>query len=205
MSWLPRNPCRGFSRRDFLRASGALALSAGCGPSVRPGKRGDVSRVIVLGVDGMDPGLLQRFLAEGRMPNCRRLIAQGSFSPLATSNPPQSPVAWSNFISGTNPGGHGIFDFIARDPRTMQLFHSTSRLETGGSPVKIGKFLIPTAPAQLRNRRQGATLWDELQRHGVNCTVFRMPANFPPTESEATTLSVGGKLAGMRKTVQLTP
>lgn len=189
MSRLSRNPSHDVSRREFLLASGALALSAGCGRPVSSGKRGDVARVIVLGVDGMDPVLLQRFIEEGRMPNCRRLIEQGSFSPLATSNPPQSPVAWSNFISGTNPGGHGIFDFIARDPRTMQLFHSTSRLEPGGSPVKIGKFLIPIAPAQLRNRRHGATLWDELQRHGINCTVFRMPANFPPTESEARTLS----------------
>ncbi len=70
----------------------------------------------MLGVDGMDPRLLERFVRAGRMPHCARLIERGSFQPLATSNPPQSPVAWSNFISGTNPGGHGIFDFIARDP-----------------------------------------------------------------------------------------
>lgn len=189
MNRMPQNPRREWSRRDFLLASGALALTTGCGQPARPKRSDAVARVIVLGVDGMDPVLTQRFIAEGRMPNCQRLIERGSFAPLATSNPPQSPVAWSSFISGTNPGGHGIFDFIARDPQTMQLFHSTSRLEPGGSPVKIGKFLIPTAPAKLRNRRHGATLWDELQHQGVDCTVFRMPANFPPTETEATTLS----------------
>ena len=126
MSRLPRSARREWSRREFLRASAALSLSAGCGRPSGARKHGDVARVIVLGVDGMDPVLMQRFMTEGRMPNCRRLIEQGSFSPLATSNPPQSPVAWSNFISGTNPGGHGIFDFIARDPQTMQLFHSAS-------------------------------------------------------------------------------
>src|SRR4051794_24956935 len=89
------------SRRNFLRAAGGLALAAGCGRKPRPVFRGATERIMVLGVDGMDPNLLQQFIAEGRMPNCQRLMQSGSFSPLATSNPPQSPVAWSNFISGT--------------------------------------------------------------------------------------------------------
>ena len=49
--------------------------------------------VVVLGVDGMDPKLLQKFVDEGRMPNFERLMKEGSFSPLQTSIPPQSPVA----------------------------------------------------------------------------------------------------------------
>jgi predicted AlkP superfamily phosphohydrolase/phosphomutase len=164
-------------------------LAAGCGKTkpVRP--RGKLKRLMVLGVDGMDHGLLQQFLAEGRLPNCRRLIEQGSSGPLATSNPPQSPVAWSNFISGTNPGGHGIFDFIARDPNTMQPFQSISRIVPGGKPLTIGNFVLPTSAARVQSLRHGATLWNELEQHGVPCTVFRVPANFPPTEGEATTLA----------------
>lgn len=178
------------SRRDFLGAAGALALAAGCGrPVHRMRGGGDVERVIVLGVDGMDPNLLRQFIDAGRMPNCKKLIEMGSFSPLATANPPQSPVAWSNFISGTNPGGHGIFDFIARDPKTMLPYLSTSRLITGSEPIKIGKYLIPTSAGRIDNLRHGATLWEELERHGVPCSVFRVPANFPPTETEAITLS----------------
>jgi hypothetical protein len=178
------------SRRDFLQTAAALALTSGCGRSAGPSLgSGGLERMIVLGVDGMDPGLLRRFIAEGRMPNCARLLQSGSFQPLATSNPPQSPVAWSNFISGTNPGGHGIFDFIARDPATMQPFHATTRLEPAGSPLRLGRSVIPLSAGSIQNRRQGPTFWDDLQQHGVDCTVFRMPANFPPTDGEATTLA----------------
>lgn len=145
--------------------------------------------MIVLGVDGLDPHLLQQYVAEGRMPNCQKLMAMGSFSPLATSDPPQSPVAWSNFISGTNPGGHGIFDFIARDPETMLPYLSTSRIVPGSPPIQVGKYQIPLSASSMTNLRHGATLWDELQKHGIPCSVFRMPANFPPNASEATTLS----------------
>ena len=176
------------SRRDFCAAVGATALLGGCGKS--PSSTGSApAKMIVLGVDGMDPELLQQYMAAGRMPNCQRLALSGSFQPLQTSNPPQSPVAWSSFISGTNPGGHGIFDFIARDPATMQPYHSTARVEGGDSFIKVGRWAIPTAPASLLNRRHGPTFWNELEKHGVDCTIYRMPANFPPTDSEATTLA----------------
>lgn len=177
------------SRRRFLQTAGALALTAGCSREGRPKSAGQLEQMIVLGIDGMDPQLLEQFMAEGRMPNCQRLIKSGSFQRLATSNPPQSPVAWSNFISGTNPGGHGIFDFIARDPATMQPYHSTARLEPAGKPWRMGNLVLPSAPARLRNLRQGATFWNDLERHGIDCTVFRIPANFPPTEGTAKTLS----------------
>lgn len=188
---MPRNIHQrsSLTRRSFLQAVGIGAFAAGCGKQRTPAPRGDYERVMVLGVDGMDPNLLTKYIAEGRMPNCQRLMQMGSFSPLATSNPPQSPVAWSNFISGTNPGGHGIFDFIARDPETIKPYQSTSRMIGGRKPLKIGKYEIPVSPGTMTNLRHGATLWNELERHGVDCTVFRMPANFPPTESEAVTLS----------------
>ena len=178
------------SRRRFLQATLAAAAATGCGRAQMAARaNGELERMIVLGVDGMDPKLLTRFMCEGRMPHCRRLQELGSFQPLGTSNPPQSPVAWSNFISGTNPGGHGIFDFIARDSATMQPYHSISRLEGGGKPIKFGRWAIPTAPATIKSRRRGPTFWNELERHGVDCSIFRVPANFPPTESEARTLA----------------
>src|SRR4029077_1095905 len=76
-------------------------------------------RVIVLGFDGLDYSLTRDLMARGRMPNFARLAASGTFSPLGTSIPPQSPVAWSSFITGLDPGGHGIFDFVHRDPKTL--------------------------------------------------------------------------------------
>lgn len=180
---------RQLNRRRFLQAAGALTIAGGCRQQNGPSKRGDIDRMIVLGIDGMDPGLMQQFVAEGRMPNCQRLMKMGSFSPLATSNPPQSPVAWSTFISGTNPGGHGIFDFIARDPNTMLPYQSTSRLTGGSRPIAIGNFLLPTSAGKITSLRQGATFWNELESNGIPCTVFRVPANFPAGESESTTLS----------------
>ena len=74
-------------------------------------------KVVVLGIDGMDPQLLQRFVAEGRMPHFKALMAEGDFRPLQTTMPPQSPVAWSTFMTGMDPGGHGIFDFIHVDQK----------------------------------------------------------------------------------------
>ncbi|MBN1334515.1 MAG: alkaline phosphatase family protein, partial [Deltaproteobacteria bacterium] len=75
----------------------------------------------------MDVTILRRLIAEGRMPAFARLAEEGSFQPLGTSTPPQSPVAWSSFITGTNPGGHGIFDFVGRDLANGHPVTTTSR------------------------------------------------------------------------------
>ena len=71
-------------------------------------------RIVVLGIDGMDPGFLERHWAD--LPKMNRLRQEGEFKRLATTTPPQSPVAWSTFITGMKPTGHGIFDFVERDP-----------------------------------------------------------------------------------------
>ena len=63
--------------------------------------------------------LSQRPRHRNPLPNLSRLVAEGRFDPLATTVPPQSPVAWSSFITGLDPGGHGIFDFLHRDPQTL--------------------------------------------------------------------------------------
>ena len=99
------------SRAALLTLSWVMAAGCSSGPEAQstPG-------VFVLGVDGMDPVILQRMVDEGEMPAFARLIQTGSFQDLGTSWPPQSPVAWSNFVTGMNPGGHGIYDFIQRDP-----------------------------------------------------------------------------------------
>ena len=102
-----------------------LALLPVCGGTHAAGK----TTVIVLGFDGMDYDLTKQMMAEGRLPNLSKLAAQGTFQPLGTSMPPQSPVAWSNFITGLDAGGHGIFDFVHRDPNTMVPFLSTSKAE----------------------------------------------------------------------------
>ena len=110
-SEIPVAPSGKVNRRSFLKrsaivaAAGAAVVGAG---SYWLGSRSRVSRslgkkVIVIGIDGMDPVLSESMMKEGLLPNLAKLRASGGFSPLGTSIPPQSPVAWANFINGAGP------------------------------------------------------------------------------------------------------
>ena len=125
----------------------------------------DAPRLLVLGIDGMDPQILSRLMAAGEMPNFKALAESGGFTPLATTMPPQSPVAWSTFITGLDPDGHGIFDFIHRDPGTLTPYLSTSRKGEDGS---------------MQLLRRGRPFWDALVDRDIPATIFKVPANFPP-------------------------
>lgn len=146
-------------------------------------------RMIVLGVDGMDPVFVQNHWSE--LPNLSRLRTEGDFKPLGTSVPPQSPVAWSSVTSGMDPGGHGIFDFIHRDPATRVPISSMAEVSEPGRSLTIGPYIIPLSGGSVHSRRAGKAFWQTLIEHGVPSAVIRMPANFPPAECE------GESLAGM--------
>ncbi|MBI3664773.1 MAG: alkaline phosphatase family protein [Acidobacteria bacterium] len=134
--------------------------------------------MIVLGVDGMDA-----------LPNLDRLRQQGSFQRLATTIPPQSPVAWSTVITGMDPGGHGIYDFVHRDPATRMPFSSMAETAEPGRSLTIGPFVFPLTGGQVRSLRRGRAFWQILAEDGVPGTIVRMPANFPPAESKARSLA----------------
>ena len=146
-------------------------------------------RLIILGIDGLDPDLLTKFMAEGKMPNFARLAEQGAFRRLTTSIPPQSPVAWSDLITGMNAGGHGIFDFIHRDPKNFQLYFSTSKVEGPKHSLHIGSWVIPLGSGSAEQLRHGKAFWEILDEHGVPNYVYRIPANFPPIAAKGKTLS----------------
>jgi predicted AlkP superfamily phosphohydrolase/phosphomutase len=146
-------------------------------------------KVIVLGIDAMDPGILDRLIREGKMPSFERLAKMGDERQVRTSIPPESPVAWSNFITGMNPGGHGIFDFIHRDPKTMVPFLSTSKTEAGDKSIHIGDWILPLTAGKVTLLRQGQSFWEILHARGVSTTVIRCPANFPPTKGSGIQLS----------------
>lgn len=154
--------------------------------------RGGFPRVVVIGFDGMDPRLSERLMNEGRMPNFAKLRDAGGFRPLGTSIPPQSPVAWSNFITGAGPGVHGIFDFIHRDPK-QQYAPKYSAAETvpGDRGWQIDKHQLPLtfwpfnhAPTQTLLTRHGTPFWDHLDVRGIPIKIFDIPSNYPPSESE---------------------
>ena len=146
-----------------------LASSFGC-QSDTPAKASG-PRVIVLGFDGMDYGLTKRLMDEGRMPNFSKVAAEGSFGPLETSVPPQSPVAWSNFITGMDSGGHGIYDFVHRTPETMLPYLSTTQTSEGGESITIGKYQFPLSGGSTELMRKGRAFWEVLEARGIESTV----------------------------------
>ncbi|HTF88185.1 MAG TPA: alkaline phosphatase family protein [Planctomycetota bacterium] len=151
-------------------------------PAANPGVAAPVhERVVVLGIDGLDPELLaetiQRFPA--LMTNFSRLIDEQGLHSLSTSTPPQSPVAWSNFITGLNPGGHGVFDFIHRDPMTRGPIPSTTKSTNVSTLSLWGDWQFPISGGDSESNRTGVAFWTVLARHGIPADVWRMPANFP--------------------------
>jgi Type I phosphodiesterase / nucleotide pyrophosphatase len=112
-----------------------------------------VKKLIFLGLDGLDPELTERWMAEGKMPNLTRLQQQGSYRRLRTTCPPLSPVAWSTFATGVNPAKHNIFDFLNRDLRTYAPELSSAKVRPPQRVLRIGKFEIPQERAVLENPR----------------------------------------------------
>lgn len=187
--------------RWALIVSAPLALSLslpGCSepkavaepsPAAAVGKAHDGMKMLVLGMDGMDPVLLQKYMDEGKLPNFKKVAEMGTFMPLATAMPPQSPVAWSNFISGADPGTHQIYDFIHRElnPKNEGLpidaYLSTSKIEAPEHPKFIpwGKdWAIPLSGGKTVSYRKGDAFWDYLVQNNIDTTIYRVPANYPP-------------------------
>jgi predicted AlkP superfamily phosphohydrolase/phosphomutase len=120
-------------------------------------------------LDGLEPRIVTRLLESGQLPNMARLKEQGGFARVATTRPAQTPVAWSTFATGTNPGGHGIFDFLRRNPKNYLPELALNRYEQKNA------FLPPKAV----NLRRGVPLWDLLAAAGKSSTVLRCPCTYP--------------------------
>jgi len=137
-------------------------------------------RVVALGIDGLDPDLLAEAIKRfpERSKNFARLASENGIHALGTSTPPQSPVAWSNFITGLNPGGHGVFDFIHRDPVHRTPIPGSVRIEDS-HPIHLwGNWQFPRG-GESDSNRSGKAFWTVLAEHGVPADIWRMPANFP--------------------------
>ncbi len=145
--------------------------------------------MIVLGIDGMDPHFLEEHWAD--LPNLDKLRRSGEFKRLATTMPPQSPVAWSTFITGGGPEEHGIYDFVHRDPKTMLPFSSMGETEPPAHSLSIGPYRFPLTAAKVRTFRRGEAFWQRLAERHIPIKILRMPTNYPPVDCE------GESLAGM--------
>ncbi len=104
-----------------------------------PGVSSETARpqVIVLGFDGVDARYTEKWMNEGKLPNLARLRSQGTFRPLRPTLPAQTPVSWSTFATGIDPGRTGIFDFLRRDPETyLPVFAAFDEVTT---PILLGR------------------------------------------------------------------
>ena len=158
----------------------------GCGGSEA---NAPTKSVVVLGIDGMDPNFLERHWDS--LPNLDKLRHDGEFKHLETVMPPQSPVAWATFITGMDPGGHGLFDFIRRDPKTLAPLSSMGQVEPGRT-ITLGSYELPLSSGRVISFRKGKPFWQILSEHHIPTTVIRMPTDFPPVHCEG-----GFAVAGM--------
>lgn len=181
------------TRREFLRdltlsglaISGLSSLSIfleGCKPAYQ--YRIIPQKVIVLGFDGIDPNLLEKWVSAGLLPNIRRLMTDGTYSRLRTTNPAESPVAWSSFATGLNPGKHGIYDFLTRNPLTY--FPDFAQLTYKKSEFLFG--LIPIKKPMVISNRGGISFWKLCADNGIKTVAISAPIAFPAEEIN------GGKL-----------
>jgi len=136
-------------------------------------------RIIIVGLDGMDYTLTQKWLAEGKLPNLGRLRDQGCFKPLGTTIPPISPVAWSSFQTGANPGKSNIFDFLTRDPKSYAIKLSSVDIKPPAKTIKLWKYQIPLGSPDIRLLRKSIPFWKVLGEKGIFSSVIRVPITFP--------------------------
>jgi predicted AlkP superfamily phosphohydrolase/phosphomutase len=172
------------NRRAFMKGLIGLGLGTLSIPT-RPSfgrKMSENKKVLVLGVDGMDPRLTQRYMSQGWLPNLTKLARKGGMTSVSTSFPPQSPVAWSTFITGAESNVHGIYDFIHRDPQTLAPYFSTSKVIPPAKILNIGDWNIPISRGRTESLRKGTPFWKYLADHDIPTTLFKMPTNFPSSD-----------------------
>jgi predicted AlkP superfamily phosphohydrolase/phosphomutase len=146
-------------------------------------------KMLVLGFDGMDPGIVKRLMGDGQLPNMQRLAEQGVFTMMRSTIPPQSPVAWGSFISGADPGVFGIFDFLHRNPENYTPMFSQSETLPSHMLVNLGQYQIPLKPVKVVLKREGRAFWDYMEDRDIEATIFKVPTNYPPSASSQRTLS----------------
>ena len=145
--------------------------------------------MVILGLDGLDPGLVDRFLEEGRLPNMARLQAEGTYTRLGTTWPPLSPVAWASFSTGTNPGKHNIFDFLTRNTADYGPMMSSVRTRHPRRQLHLGPFRIPLGRTRIESLRKSKPFWRVLGEARVFSAVLRVPITFPPDKFYGVQLS----------------
>ncbi len=154
-----------------------------------PYKGAAATRVVVLGFDGLDPGMTLRLMREGRLPNLQKLAEKGVFRPLDTANPSISPVAWSTFATGVDASRHGIYDFLTRDPCTYGPMLSSTDIRAAKKVMNIGRFVVPLEKPQIKLLQKSQAFWKLLGDRHIFSIIQRVPITFPPVPFRGLLLS----------------
>lgn len=112
-------------------------------------------RCFIIGLDGTPFSFLKKEIAAGHLPNLASLSSDGSFNVMETEIPTISSVAWASFMTGKNPGEHGIFGFTDRKSGTYDLYFPNY--------------------SHLRSE----PMWDALNKSGKRCCVLNVPSTYP--------------------------
>ena len=146
-----------------------------------PYKSAMTKRVVILGLDGLDPGLTTKLMREGRLPNFQKLAEHGVFRPLDTSTPSMSPVAWSTFATGVDASRHCIYDFLTRDPCTYAPLLSSTDIGHAKKVLNIGRYLVPLGKPKMKLLQKSQHFWKLLGEKNIFSIIQRVPITFPPT------------------------
>ena len=148
-----------------------------------------VRRVVVLGLDGQDPELTTQYMNEGLLPNFARLKSMGTFRPLRTTLLAESPVAWTSFQTGCNPGKHRIFDFLVPNRKSHLPELCSARVDPPKRALKLGRYRIPIGKPVIQAGRRSQPFWKILGDHGIFSTILRVPITFPAEKFNGVLLS----------------
>jgi predicted AlkP superfamily phosphohydrolase/phosphomutase len=151
-----------------------------------------VKRVVVIGFDGLDPGLARGFMDQGRMPHLKKLSESGCFRPLETACPSISPVAWSSYATGVDASRHNIYDFLTRDPCNYLPVLSSAVTQTLPRTLNLGFAKLPLGSKTVyRALQKSQPFWKLLGAQNVWSSIIRVPITFPPQKFKNGTLLSG--------------
>lgn len=117
-----------------------------------------MTKILTIGLDGATFNLIKPWVAAGLLPNFSRILQEGCTGTLTSTIHPLSPPAWTSFMTGKNPGKHGIYDFIVHKPKSYEIIYTNGGL------------------------RRGKTLWKLLSEAGRRVIVINVPMTYPPEE-----------------------
>ena len=124
-------------------------------------------KTLILGFDSFDPAVFDEMAGQNQLPNLERLSQGGGYSKLEVCSPPQTEVSWTSIATGTDPGGHGIFDFVHRDPASYVPYVSILPMRK----TAVGEQFVPPYTAR--------TFFEEAADMGYPATALWWPAMFP--------------------------